>query len=75
VFPRRKGFAPCTSDGESIDLAANGASSLAGHLAPRQPLVPTITSLDRTVTAERMFRGRPFALPTVLFCQTWEVPT
>jgi hypothetical protein len=73
VLPRRKGVAPWRGDGKCIDLAA--VSSSAGHLALCRPLVPTITSLNRMVTAERMFCGRPFAWPMVLFCQTWEVPT
>jgi hypothetical protein len=39
------------------------------------PRVPTIKSLNRPAAAERLFGGRSFAWPTVLFCQTWEVPT
>lgn len=75
MFPRRKGFAPWRGDGERIDVAANEASSAAEHLALRVPRVPTIKSLNRPAAAERLFGGRSFAWPTVLFCQTWEVPT
>lgn len=74
MFLRRKGFAPWRGDGERIDFAANEASSPAEHIALRWPLVPIIKLLNRSAAAERLFRGQLFAWPTVLFCQTWEVP-
>lgn len=74
MFLRRKGFAPWRGDGERIDFAANEASSPAEHIALRWPLVPIIKLLNRSAAAERLFCSRPSAWPTVLFCQTWEVP-
>ena len=56
-----KGLPPRRGEGERAELAANEASSPAEQFALRRPLDLTITLLNRSAAAERLFPDRPFA--------------